>query len=327
MASQSVRLALLIGVVAATAVSSARADDAPKATDPCMRTVTCTEWVPERYTVKRKVYRVSYRKVACQSFRCERVCVQRDQVCNVVRRIPCYRTVTRKVCCRTWGWETRTVNRRCYQYKQVTCMVKKCVRRGHWECRQVETFMSKLQGCLGGLGGGGLCNRNNCCDPCDPCCNTRTHCPRYTSRKVWVNCPEYRMCPVTKCVKVCVNKPVCCKVRVCHRTYKTVSHKVCTYKCVTEQVTRKVNCWVTRKVPCTTYRCERVCVPHEETVTCCRMVPRTVTRQVPVSDCCNTCCSSSCCDPCCNTGCGGGCGLFNRLFSGRGSCGGGGCCH
>jgi hypothetical protein len=52
-----------------------------------------------------------------------------------------------------------------------------------------------------------------------------------------------------------------------------------------------------RKVPCKATRTVRVCVPYEETVTCCKMVPRTVTRQVPV-------CETNCCE----RG-----GLFSRL--------------
>jgi hypothetical protein len=79
---------------------------------------------------------------------------------------------------------------------------------------------------------------------------------------------------------------------VTRNEYKEQKVKVCTYQCVTENRVVKETCWETRKVPCKATRTVRVCVPCEETVTCCRMVPKTVTRQVP----CAPACSNDCCE-------------------------------
>jgi hypothetical protein len=284
MARHPLRLAMLLGVLTAVAVSPARAaDDAPKATGPCMKTIKVTECVPEKYQVTRKCYRVECRQETVKGFRCETVCEQRERVCTVVRRIPETKTVTQKVCCHEYTCEDRVVMKKCYEYRQVTCNVKKCVSRGHWECKEVckdPCFLEKL---------------------CNPCA-----CGHTVTKKCWVHCPVYQECPVTKCQKVCVEKPVTCKVKVCKPVYKEVQVQVCSYRCVEEKVVQKYTCPVTRQVPCETTRTVRVCVPYEETVWCTRMVTRCVERQVPVTECCAT----TCCKPC--RSCKPRCGLFHR---------------
>jgi len=202
-------------------------------------------------------------------------------------------------------YEERTVMKTCYQTVQETVMEKKLVRLGHWECR--ETCGGGLLG--GGLFGGGHGHGNNCCDPC------ATSCTPVRTKKVWVCCPEYTCCPRTVCKKVCVQVPTVCKVPVCRQVWEDVTVNVCTYQCVTENVVQKYTCYETRQVPCKATRVVRVCVPYQETVTCCRMVSRCVERQVPV---CNTsCCNTSCCETsCCSSG---GHGLFSG-FRNRGCC-------
>jgi len=272
MARHPIRLALLLGALTAVAVSPARAAEefqAPKATGPKMKTIKVTECVPETYQVKRTAYRVECRQETVDSFRCETVCVPRERVCTVVERVPVMKTETRKVCHYVRTCEERTVMKTCYETRQVTCNVQKCVSRGHWECREV----CKQPSCLEKL--------------CNPCA-----CPHTVSKKCWVSCPEYVSCPVTKCQKVCVQKPVVCKVNVCKPVWKEEQVQVCSYRCVEKKVTQKYNVTETRKVPCKVTRTVRVCVPYEETVTCCRMVPRVVERQVA------ECCETTCCSPC-----------------------------
>jgi len=290
MARHSIRLAVLLGALTAVAVSPARAAaQAPKATGPTMKTIKVTECVEEKYPVKRTCYKVECRQETVDGFRCETVCEQRERVCTVVKRIPETKTVTRKVCHYETTCEDRVTMKNCYEYRQVTCNVKKCVSKGHWECKEVckdPGFFEKL---------------------CNPCA-----CGHTVSKKCWVSCPVYVDCPVTKCQKVCVQKPVVCKVKVCKPVYKEVQCQVCSYRCVEEKVVQKYTEAVTRKVPCKTTRTVRVCVPYEETVMCTRMVPRTVERQVAVSECCET----TCCKPsrsCCRSRCGGG--LFHRQNS------------
>lgn len=284
MACRNFRTALLLGAITAVAVPAARADHhcAPAPTAPCTRTIQVTECVPEYYKVKRTCYRYECRQEKYTAFKCVSVPTWQERTCCVVKRIPETVWETRRVCVQVPVCEERVVMKPCYKYVQETCMVKKCVSRGHWECRTEcakPHFLARL------------CHRNNdCCDPCAPqCCKTRT-------RKVWVNCPVYQDCPVTRCRKVCEMVPHKCIVKTCRTEVREEKVQVCRYRCVTEQVVQKVCVHVTQKVPYECCRTVRVCVPYEVEVTCCRMVPRTVCREVPACPT-NDCCATTCCKP------------------------------
>jgi hypothetical protein len=287
MVSRTLRMALLVGAVTAAVVSPAWAQHrAPCCGEPCgapqccapaapcapqYRTITVTKCVPETYTCKRTCYKTECRTETVQGCRTECVPECRERVCNVTKRVPVVKTEMRKVCKTETCYEDRCVMKNCYQTVQETCYRKHCVRLGHWECRET---------CSHGLFGG----HNNCCDPCaNSCCQTRTH-------RVWVHCPEYCETPYTVCKRVCVQVPTTCKVAVCKQVWTECPVQVCTYQCVTEQRVEKYTCMVTRQVPCTYTKTVRVCVPYEETVTCCRMVQRQECIQVPVTPCCETSC-------------------------------------
>ena len=317
MVCQPLRLALLIGAITAVAVSPVRADfRAPRCCDPCgapscgttapaFRTVTCTEWVKESYTAKRTAYKVECRTETYDAFRCECVPVVTEKTVCVMTKVPVWKEETRTVCHKVTCWEDRTVNKTCYKYVQETCMKKQLVRLGHWECKEVQSCFSGFGGLFSGHGKG-CCDSgcgNSCGSSCNDCCKpTRT-------KKVWVHCPEYKECPVTVCKKVAYCVPTTCKVAVCKNEMRQEKVKVCTYQCVEEKRVVKCTTYEQRKVACKATRTVRVCVPYEETVTCCKMVPRTVTRQVP----CAAPCAAPCTTDCCERG-----GLFSRL---RSSCG------
>jgi len=209
----------------------------------------------------------------------------------VTKRIPVWKEECRKVCHKVTVYEDRVVQKTCYKYVQETCMQKQLVRRGHWETCEVPARFNGF--------GGGHGHKNSCDSCCNDSCSTR--CPRTHTKKHWVHCPEYRECPVTVCKKVCYTQCVTCKVPVCRTEWREERVKVCTYQCVTENRVEKYTCYVQRQVPCKATRTVRVCVPYEECVTCCRMVPRTVTRQV--AECTTSCCTSSCETSCCETSC------------------------
>ena len=143
----------------------------------------------------------------------------------------------------------------------------------------------------------GLCDRlKGLCDPCyDPCPTYEMECKKHCT---W----ETECYPVTKCKKVKVCTPVC--------------KQVCSYECVTECI--QVPCTTTKCVPecktetytvcvpkCTPVTCTRkVCttVPCTETVMVCKMVPKCVEKQVPISTGCDTGCDTGCGEPmCCET--------------------------
>jgi len=322
MVCRTLRIALMVGAITAVAVLPARAShrSAPCCDNPCApaananacaptapayRTITVTQCVPETYQVRRTAYRMECQTQQYTYCRTECVAECRERMCTVTKRVPVMKTECRKVCRNVTTYEERTVMKTCYQTVQETVMEKRLVRLGHWECRE-----SCGGGLFGGHGGGGGLfggpgpHNNNCGDPC------ATNCAPVRTRQVWVHCPEYTCCPRTVCKKVCVQVPSVCRVPVCHQVWEDCTVQVCTYQCVTEQVCQKYTVMVSRQVPCTATRVVRVCVPYQETVTCCRMVARQVCRQVPVTECCNT---SSCCETsCCSSGHGGG-GLLSGL--------------
>ena len=339
MVRQPVRIALLLGAITAVAAPAARAQDkAPATTNPCTRTITVTECVPETYTVKRMAHKYECRTEEYDTFRCETVPVVKERTVCCTKRVPVEREEVRKVCRTVTDYEERVVTRNTYKTVQETVMQKKCVSRGHWECREeaapscglfsgcglfgnhgcgnscntgcgnscgssCNTGCGHRSGCglFGGHGCGNSCGHNACSSPCGDACAQPC---RTVTRKVWVSCPQYVDCPVTVCKKVCCPEQVKCKVAVCRQVWDEVKVKVCTYQCVTENRVEKYTCCETRKVPCKATRTVRVCVPYEETVTCTRMVARQVTREVPVSN--------VCCDPCANQHHG----LFSCLFGG-----------
>ena len=264
---------------------------------------------------------------------CRTECVPecRERTVCVTKRVPVVKEECRKVCHKVTVYEERCVTRNTYKTVQETCMKKQLVRLGHWETCQAPALFS---GFGGGNGGGlysghghgcgsscGTASNTGCNDACNDACNTS--CPRTRTKKTWVSCPEYRECPVTVCKKVCVPETVKCKVAVCKNEWREEKVKVCTYQCVTENRVEKYTVNVSRQVKCKATRTVRVCVPYEETVTCCKMVPRTVTRQVadncgntgnacPSTGCGNTgnaCNTNNCCDT--NR-----CGLFSRSGGG-----------
>jgi hypothetical protein len=276
--------------------------------------VTCTEWVREAYTTKRTVYRMECRTETYDTCRTECVPVCKEQVVTVMKRVPVYTEECRKVCHKVTCYEDRVVNKTCHKTVQETCMKKQLVRLGHWECKEVTPLFSGLFS-----GHGHSCCSSGCSTGCSDGCSSSCapSCAPTRTRKVWVHCPEYKECPVTVCKKVCVTVPTTCKVAVCKNEWREEKVKVCKFQCVEEKCVKKVTCYERRQVACKATRTVRVCVPHEETVTCCKMVPRTVTRQVPCAPACNNACTTNSCGSgeCCERQ-----GLLSRLRERRSHC-------
>src|SRR5207245_8594375 len=108
MVRQSVRIALLVGTVAAVAAAAPARADQPAAngcsspTGPTARTICVTECVPETYQVKKVTYKTEQRCEKYTTFKCERYteCCERtvtrnryvtewkEQTCNVCVRVP-----------------------------------------------------------------------------------------------------------------------------------------------------------------------------------------------------------------------------------------------
>src|SRR5262245_14048647 len=103
MVRQPVRLALLVGAIAAAASTPARAQD--KATcGPTMRTIMVTECVPETYKVKRTVYRTECKTEEYDCTKCVMTPETRTRECVVVRCVPVTTTEKRKVCKNVTCW-------------------------------------------------------------------------------------------------------------------------------------------------------------------------------------------------------------------------------
>ena len=160
MVCQPVRIALLLGAITAVTVTPARADNcAPACTQPCTRTIQCTERVPETYKVKRTVYKTECKTEVVDGFRCEMVPEVRERTICCVKKVPVMTVQTRKVCKNVTEYCDKTVMKTCYKNVEETCMKKKCVKTGHWECETV--CKTNHLACLH--------NHFHKCNPCDPC--------------------------------------------------------------------------------------------------------------------------------------------------------------
>ena len=280
---QRVRMVLLAGALAAAAAVPARADD-DCAPAPSTRKVTCTEWVPQPYQCTRTVYKMESHQETYTAYRCVSVPETRTYTCTVYKRVPEVQTVVRNICVSVPHVEQRTTMERHITCKPVTCMVRKCVDRGHYECREVPCHTHRLRECFHKL-----CHRD-CCEPCEPCP------PPTKTVKVWVPCKVWEEVPVTRLQRVCEYVPRVCNVTVCRTETRQVTSQVTCWKCVPEQQTRTCTVMVSRTVPYQATRTVCRCVPHQETVTLTRMVARIVEKEVP---CCET---TVCCEPpCCKT--------------------------
>src|SRR5262249_48940199 len=172
---QHIRVDLLAGGILAAAALSARAgDDAPKPASGAPAsgsycTVCCPEWVPETYQCTRTVCRRECRQETYTAYKC--VC------CPETRMYECceYKMVhdpdpysIRRTCCCVPCVEERTVYKTCYRCVPYTTTCRKCVDRGHWECRAVQCCSNYSHAfgfnCFG--------RRNHCCNSCcNSCCN------------------------------------------------------------------------------------------------------------------------------------------------------------
>ncbi|HMC88394.1 MAG TPA: hypothetical protein VKI17_02555, partial [Gemmataceae bacterium] len=203
MIRQHVRAVLLAGVIVATAAVSAGANDCcqPAPCAPQMRTVCVKEWVPEKYETTRTVYVKEQRQECYTAYRCETVQEERTRTCTVNHYVSEMKEVCRKVPVRIPCCEERTVMKPCYHYVNENKVVRKCVDKGHYECREVPcgpSCMDKLKG---------LCHHKDCCNNgCNGGCNDcQPRCEEARTKKVkcWVPCPTWE------------EHTVCCKRRVC----------------------------------------------------------------------------------------------------------------
>ncbi|GIW78219.1 MAG: hypothetical protein KatS3mg105_0026 [Gemmatales bacterium] len=265
-------IVLLAGLVLTASVAPLRGDDAT-----C--TISCVEWVPEKYKCKRTVYKTVYKKEKYTAYRCEFVPETRTCTHTTYKLVKEMRTVTRNVCCYVPVCEERTIMQPCVTCKPVTVMVKKWVDKGHYECRLVEcrkTLIERLvKWCR---------DRKSCCPEPD--------CPKYKVKKVWVPCKVCVCVPKTCWKRVCEYRPVKVKVTTCKKVMKQEQVQVCCYKCVPVEETHTYKVMCLKKVPYEAERTVAVCVPHEEEVEMTRLVPRCVQKKVP--------CCTPCCKPCCH---------------------------
>ena len=318
MIRQQLRVALLAGGILAALSCTVRADECCKA-DPCapaFRTVTVNEWVPEQYQATRTVYKKESHQETYTAYRCETVPETRTRTVTCYTRVPEMRTVTSKVCVKVPCWEDRVTCEKHWVTVPETKTIRKCVDRGHYECREVTcgpSFGERLHGLLAS------CKKNDCCDPCaTSCCES---CPRTKTVKVWCANKVWEESCVTVCKKVCETRQVTKKVCVMKTEWKEECHQVCHYVCKPECKTETYTVCVKHQVPYQATRCVTKCVPVCETYTACRMVCHKVEKQVACAPACNSCCETTCCKPslfaglkgrlaglghkhgCCDTGC------------------------
>jgi hypothetical protein len=281
------------------------------APSPC--TVKVMEWVPEQYTTTRTAYRVECRQENYTAYRTECVPETRTRTCTFYKMVPEVRTLTRTVCECVPVTEQRTCMETFVTCRPCTKMVSRCVDRGHWECREVPCGPS----CWDRIKK--HCHWHHHCGCCEECCAPCCP-PRTKTVKCWVPCKVWEQVPCTTYERVCESRPV--TRQVC--TYKTVSrqvpYQVTCCRCVPEQRTESYTVMVSRCVPFQATRTVSVCVPYQQTVTCCRMVCHEVERPAPACGC-GGCCETTCCKPAHR------CHHHLGCFHHRGCCGAGSCCN
>jgi len=242
--------------------------------------VCVTQYVPQNYETTRTTYRTEWKEEKFTAVRCEMATEQRTRPVTTYRSVP----ETHEVVVSRWECvpmqEERTVTRNVMTCKPVTHLVSRCVDRGgHYECREVAC------GSMGHAGCGRGCHRSSCgSDCCAP-----------VTQMVSCYVPNY----VTEQVPVTVMQSVCEQVseKVMVTTYRQVEKKetvkVTTYKCVPETHQEAYTVSVMRQVPYEASRKVAVCVPVQERVTCTRMVPVTVEKEVTVA-----CAPAGCAEEC-----------------------------
>lgn len=305
MLKNCVRAIALTGVVLAAMVLPARvaADSccggpAPVvACAPAFRTITVTEWVPECYSAVRTSYRTECATETYTAYRTECATETRTRQVTFNKIVPEVHTAFKTVYTCVPTIETRTVLRTVVSCVPETIITCKCVDQGHWECHEEpvrEGCISKLKKCF---------SKPDCCE-CPPPVKTKTvkvWCPN----KVWIETP----CTVMR--KVCSTVPETVQVTVNKMVPSQQSYQVTSYRCVPEIKIETYTVQVPHQVAYPATRTVTRCVPVHETVQLTRMVPRCVTKEVPVESCCTaiccpapkkckkskaTCCPVSCCD-------------------------------
>ena len=310
MVRQHVRV-LLAGVFVATAAVTACANDCcqPAPCAPQTRTVCVKEWVPQKYETTRTVYVREQRQECYTAYRCENVQEERTRTCTVYRTVNEVKEVCRNVCEKVPCVEERTTYKTCVKYVNENKVVRKCVDKGHYECKEVPcgpSFCDRVKK---------FCHKNDCCE------NTcEQSCQRTKTVRCWVPCPVWEQHTVCCKKRVCERIPTTCKVNTCKTVTRQVKCQVNVCRRVPECRTEKYMACVQKRVPYQATRTVCVCVPKVEKVTACRMVCREVQKQVPCETASSTCCSE---------------GFASRLFRGcsshkfrhHGECGGcnGGC--
>jgi hypothetical protein len=282
---QHVRFAVLAGGILAVAGVSARADDCAPAPAPApqFRTVCVNEWVPEKFEKVVTVYKQECVQEKYTAYRCETVPETKTRTVTYYENVPVEQEVVKKVCVRVPVVEERTVMEKHWVCQPETRVVRKCVDKGHYECREVPcgpSLHDRMHKFL---------HHKDCCDDCcEQPCRTKTV-------KCWVPCPTWEEHTVTCMKRVCESRPVTCKVTVCKTEVREERCKVTVCKCVPKTRVETYTCNVVHRVPYEAVRTVSRCVPTQEKVTCTRMVCHKVEKQVPVATCCEetTCCKES----------------------------------
>ncbi|HEY8503262.1 MAG TPA: hypothetical protein VIL46_01685 [Gemmataceae bacterium] len=291
MRCQRLPAALAAGSAMLLLVAAARAGHTAGSPDPCPPApcppapppvTTCKvrvcEWVPQEVEEVRTVYKHECRPQKYTAYRCEMVpqtCTKTVTVHKMVKEcvMEC-RTVCVKVPC----IETKVEYKSHLKLKRVCETRTTWKKQGHWEYRCEPARESLFERLCG--------KKDDCCDPC----------PKYEMKKHWVKerVPVCETVSRLKLVREC--EPVCKQVCTYKTEYRTQMVPVTRWKCVPECKTVTYTVCKPKMIPYEACRMVTVCVPCQEKVKVCKLVPKWVEKEVPV---CNPC-APACCTPCCH---------------------------
>jgi hypothetical protein len=262
---------LLLGVLLVAATPAFGGDCcAPEcAPAPCFKTVCVTEWVPQNYETFRTVYKTEYTTEAFTAYKTVCVPETRTQVITVNKSVPVIKTGFRTVYKCVPSVEVHTGYKTEWQCREVTTVSRKCVDQGYYACKEVcvePNCLDKLKAKL----------HHECCVPA----KTKTV-KEWVPNKVWIETPH------THTERFAVKVPYTYEVTVNKSVPVQESFQYTTYTCVPEQITQNYTVHVARQVPYQATRTVAHQVAVQEKVLQCKLVPVSVEKQVPVTECCS----------------------------------------
>jgi len=278
---------------------------------PCPpQTMKVCKMVPTQVQETRTVMKQVQRQECYTAYRTETVQEKKCVPCTTYKHVTETVMENRTRCVKVPCVEQKTVMERRKKIEWVTETKEKCHLSFKKDCVSLGGH-----NCCGSGGGGFGGHGGGCCDKGDGCGGGSCFNFSFPVCKPTIERECVQVCR-PKCTYECV--PVCKTVCTYKTEYKTECVPVCKTRCVPCTENKEVTVCKKVCVPYQATRCVTECVPTQECVTVCKMVPTWVEVPCPAPAPCPPACpqaAAPCGNPCDSGhgGGGGGCCLFDKL--------------